>query len=120
MGWVEQLRASLQARRDLVVGALRAAGIDAYRTEGTYFAQFDARSMGYDDGVELCRVLATQAGVVAIPSVALYHQKDAGRHLVRLALCKNEQTLALAVDRLAAYAAGIAARRDITASAVSE
>jgi N-succinyldiaminopimelate aminotransferase len=120
MAWVGQLRDSLQARRDLVVGALRAAGIDAYRTEGTYFAQFDARSMGYDDGLELCRVLATEAGVVAIPSVALYHHKDAGRHLVRLALCKDEQILATAVDRLATYAAGITTRRDIAAGAVSE
>jgi N-succinyldiaminopimelate aminotransferase len=120
MGWVEQLRDSLQVRRDLVVDALRAAGIDAYHTEGTYFAQFDARSMGYDDGVELCRVLATEAGVVAIPSVALYHHKDAGRHLVRLALCKDEQILTTAVQRLTSYAATLTRRSDVPIGAGSD
>lgn len=120
MAWVEQLRASLQTRRDLVAGALRAAGIDVYHTEGTYFAQFDARSMGYDDGVELCRVLAVEAGVVAIPSVALYHHKDAGRHLVRLALCKDERTLTTAVDRLAAYAARTPGRRGVAVGTVAD
>lgn len=105
MDWVAKLRGSLQSRRDLLVGALRSAGISAYNSQGTYFVQFDARSLGYDDGAELCRDLAGKAGVVGVPSVALYADKQAGRPLVRLAVCKDEQTLSAAAARLTAYAA---------------
>lgn len=82
MAWVADLRESLQRRRDLVLDGLRTVGITTYRVQGTYFAQFDARSLGHDDGITLCRALATEAGVVVIPSVALYADKAAGRHLV--------------------------------------
>lgn len=104
MDWVTKLRDSLQARRDLLVGGLRAAGISTYNTEGTYFAQFDARSLGHDDGPALCRVLAEQAGVVGVPSVVLYENKQVGRPLIRLAFCKDEQILTEAASRLARYA----------------
>jgi len=103
--WVAQLQASLQMRRDLLVDSLNALGIDTYRSQATYFAQFDARSLGYPDGLTLCRVLATEAGVVGIPSVALYDDKAAGSHLIRLAFCKNEQTLTTALERLSSYVA---------------
>jgi N-succinyldiaminopimelate aminotransferase len=104
MDWVTGLRERLQARRDLLTQELRAAGIDVYASQGTYFVQFDARSLGYADGLSLCRLLPAEAGVVAVPSVALYADKEAGRPLVRLAICKNEQTLAAAAARLAAFA----------------
>lgn len=106
MDWVAGHRDSLQRRRDLLVNSLRAAGITTHDSQGTYFVQFDARSLGQDDGLALCRDLAEQAGVVAIPGVALYHDKEAGRHLVRLAFCKSEDTLTAASARLAAYARG--------------
>lgn len=115
MGWVAALRESLQSRRDLLEQALRAAGIQTYPSQGTYFLQFDARSLGYDDGAQLCRVLATGAGVVAIPSMVLYDDKDAGRSLVRLAFCKKEETLAAAASRLAGFALQQAARPEATA-----
>jgi N-succinyldiaminopimelate aminotransferase len=103
--WVTGLQASLQSRRDLLLDGLTALGIDGYCSEGTYFAQMDARSLGYTDGVALCRALAVEAGVVGVPSVALYDHKDAGAHLIRLAFCKNEQTLTTALDRLSNYVA---------------
>jgi N-succinyldiaminopimelate aminotransferase len=104
MAWVAKLRGSLQSRRDLLTRSLRAAGISTYTSEGTYFLQFDARSLGYQDGAALCRVLATEAGVVAVPSMALYEHKDAGRPLVRLAFCKNEDVLTAAAAALGAFA----------------
>ncbi|HEY9473490.1 MAG TPA: pyridoxal phosphate-dependent aminotransferase [Mycobacteriales bacterium] len=107
MDWVARQRDSLQHRRDLLVDALRAAGITTYDSQGTYFVQFDARSLGHDDGLALCRELVEQAGVVAIPGVALYHDKEAGRHLVRLAFCKSEETLTAASERLTAYARAV-------------
>ncbi len=104
MGWVAALRDSLQQRRNLLAGALQAAGISTYASQGTYYLQFDARSLGQADGAVLCHVLAEQAKVVAIPSVALYEDKQAGRSLVRLAFCKNDEILRAAAARLTAYA----------------
>lgn len=105
MPWVSELRDGLQRRRDLLADGLRAAGISVYPTEATYFLQFDAASLGSADGEELCRALVRDAGVAAIPSVALYHDKQAGRGLVRLAFCKDEKVLAEGVARLSEYAA---------------
>lgn len=106
LDWVHALRCSLQHRRDLLIRGLQAAGVRTYPAQATYFLQMDARSFGYLDGAELCRVLPVEAGVAAIPSVALYADKRSGRHLVRLAFCKDEELLATAVHRLGRYAAG--------------
>ncbi|GHF67594.1 aminotransferase [Streptomyces mashuensis] len=104
MPWVENLRATLERRRDLLVTGLREAGITVLAGNATYFVQVDARSFGTDDGDALCRDLPASAGVAAIPSVALYDDKKAGRHLVRLAFCKDESLLATATARLAGRA----------------
>jgi N-succinyldiaminopimelate aminotransferase len=104
MPWVAQLRAGLERRRDLLVAGLRAGGITTYPSNSTYFVQMDARSFGSTDGHALCHTLVAEAGVAAIPSVALYDDKAAGRHLVRLAFCKDEELLASAAGRLADYA----------------
>lgn len=107
--WLDGLRSSLARRRDLLAGRLAAAGVRAYACEGTYFLQVDSRSLGYPDGELLCGDLATRAGVVAIPSTAFYDRKHAGRSLVRLAFCKQDDVLAQAADRIGAFAADILA-----------
>jgi N-succinyldiaminopimelate aminotransferase len=107
--WVAALREDLRRRRDLLAGTLGAAGVRTYPSQATYFLQMDARSFGYDDGSLFCRELPEQAGVVAIPSVEFYDTKDAGRHLVRLAFCRNDGFLVDAANRLAAYAQRVGA-----------
>ena len=104
--WVADLRASLQRRRDLLVGGLRDLGLETYQPAGTYFAVSDVRSWGYDDGAQLCRELPERAGVVAIPCSAFYdrhrHADDnPGRSLVRWTFSKAEPTLTQALTRLA-------------------
>ncbi len=116
MPWVDGLRAGLQRRRDLLADGLRAAGITVYPTEATYFLQIEAASLGSADGEELCRALVRDAGVAAIPSVALYRDKEAGRGLARFAFCKDEAVLAEAVARLTAYARRAAGALADTAS----
>jgi N-succinyldiaminopimelate aminotransferase len=105
LDWVAQLRDSLQERRDLLQGALDAAGVKTFASEGTYFLQADARSWGYDDGVSLCHDLATQGGVVAIPAQVFYDDPESGRRFVRFAFCKRREVLTEAVQRLAAFSA---------------
>ncbi|MEQ4206325.1 pyridoxal phosphate-dependent aminotransferase [Actinopolymorpha sp. B9G3] len=95
-----ELRDSLQAKRNLLCAGLADVGFEVFVPQGTYFVTTDVRSLGYDDGVEFCRMLPERCGVVAIPHEVFYDDKSAGRPLVRWAFCKRDEVLAEAVDRL--------------------
>ncbi len=99
--WVEELRKSLQAKRDRLVTGLEAAGFAAYRPQGTYFVQADIRPLGFTDGMELVRELPGRAGVVAIPTQVFYDHPEAGAHFLRFAFCKRDDVIDEAVERLA-------------------
>jgi N-succinyldiaminopimelate aminotransferase len=101
--------ARLQSQRDLLCDGLAAIGFDVLVPEGTYFATTDIRPLGFDDGLEFCRMLPGRAGVVAIPHQVFYDPAtssggpdDPGRPLVRWAFCKRPEILAEALDRLEA------------------
>lgn len=104
-GWLDTLRARLSAARDTLRDKLTAAGWRCFSCEGTYFLQADAGSVGYRDGAALCQDLATQAGVVAIPSSAFYADPASGRELIRFAFCKSPAVISTAASRLAGFAA---------------
>ena len=97
-----EVAASLQTRRDLLARGLETAGFEVSRPAGTYFVVADARPLGYDDGMALCRALPELAGVVAVPVSVFCDDKDAARSLVRFAFCKQEHVLQDAVRRLSA------------------
>lgn len=99
--WAEELRKSLQAKRDRLIAGLETAGFTAYRPQGTYFVQADIRPLGFTDGMELARALPEKAGVVAIPTQVFYDHADAGAHFVRFAFCKKDEVIDEAVERLA-------------------
>ncbi|QFG25900.1 pyridoxal phosphate-dependent aminotransferase [Actinomadura sp. WMMB 499] len=99
--WAEELRKSLQGKRDRLVTGLAAAGFDVYRPQGTYFVQADIRPLGFTDGMELARALPERAGVVAIPTQVFYDHEAAGAHFVRFAFCKKDEVIDAAVERLA-------------------
>ncbi|TDC48386.1 putative succinyldiaminopimelate transaminase DapC [Actinomadura sp. KC345] len=101
LAWVEELRTSLQAKRDRLITGLEAAGFTAYRPQGTYFVQADIRPLGFTDGIELTRALPEKAGVVAIPTQVFYDHAEAGAHFVRFAFCKKDEVIDEAVERLA-------------------
>ncbi len=48
-----------------------------------------------------CRALPERCGVVAVPNVVFYDDKEAGRSLVRFTFCKRPEVLEEAVRRLA-------------------
>jgi N-succinyldiaminopimelate aminotransferase len=99
--WVEELRKSLEAKRDRLISGLEAAGFTTFRPQGTYFVQADIRPLGFTDGFDLARALPEKAGVVAIPSQVFYDDAEAGRPFVRFAFCKREEVIDQAVERLA-------------------
>jgi N-succinyldiaminopimelate aminotransferase len=102
--YYEGLAADLKAKRDLLAGGLKEIGFEVYQPDGTYFITTDVAVLGERDGVEFCLNLPDKAGVVAIPSVVFYDDKEAGRTQVRFAFCKREEVLREALSRLAVLA----------------
>jgi N-succinyldiaminopimelate aminotransferase len=95
-----RVAADLEEKRDRLRAGLAAAGLMVLPSTGTYFLTVDIRSLGEADGLAFCRSLPERCGVVAVPSVVFYDDKDAGRPLVRFACCKRLDVIDEAVSRL--------------------
>jgi len=98
------ISADLRVKRDLLCAGLADAGFAVYPPEGTYFVTTDIRPLSDADGVQFCRDLPRQAGVVAIPSAVLYDDQEAGRTQVRFAFCKRPEVLQDALARIEKWA----------------
>jgi len=101
-GFPAGLARELGARRDLLCEGLRGIGLDVRVPEGTYFAISDVRDLGWEDGLAFCLALPERAGVVAIPAQGFHDDRDAGRHLVRWAFCKEADVIEEGLRRLGA------------------
>jgi N-succinyldiaminopimelate aminotransferase len=97
--YFEVLREGYRSRRDRLCAGLAAVGFGVRPPEGTYFALADIRPLGFDDDVAFCRRLVENLGVAAIPNSA-FTDGGRGRHLVRFAFCKDDETLAEGLRRL--------------------
>jgi N-succinyldiaminopimelate aminotransferase len=98
--YYDDFRSGMQAKRDLLMDGLTAAGLDVLLPEGTYFVTADITPLGGKDGTEFCLSLPERCGVVAVPTQVFYDDVDAGRHLIRFAFCKRVEVLTEAVQRL--------------------
>jgi N-succinyldiaminopimelate aminotransferase len=98
--YFESFRDTLQGKRDRLCDGLERLGFGVHRPQGTYFVTTDVRPLGYEDGVEFCRMLPEKVGVVAIPHQVFYDNVDLGRPLVRWAFCKQDHILDEALARL--------------------
>lgn len=94
------LRTTLQAQRDRLCAGLAELGLEPFIPRGTYFVSTDVRTLGYDNGIEFCRMLPPTCGVVAIPHEVFYDNLEIGRPLVRWAFCKRPSVLDEALARL--------------------
>ncbi len=94
------LSAFYQAKRDLFRAGLAATRLRVLPSEGTYFQCVDYSAVSELDEVAFCRRLTSEIGVAAIPLSVFY---DAGyeQRIVRLCFAKRDDTLRLALDRLA-------------------
>jgi aspartate/methionine/tyrosine aminotransferase len=106
--WFAEMRAGLQAGRDRLADGLRAAGYYPLSTAGTYFLTMDLAPLGLGDDVAFARRLVTEAGIATIP-VSAFYAKDHVRSVVRFCFAKKEAVLDEALDRLAGFAAKLAA-----------
>jgi N-succinyldiaminopimelate aminotransferase len=98
--YYDDLRSTLQGKRDRLSDGLSSLGFDVYVPAGTYFVTTDIRPLGFDDGLDFCLRLPERCGVVAIPHEVFYDDKHAGKPLVRWAFCKRDSVLDAALDRL--------------------
>ncbi|MHB1592607.1 MAG: pyridoxal phosphate-dependent aminotransferase [Streptosporangiaceae bacterium] len=104
--YYSSIASDLVVKRDLMCDGLARAGFEVFRPAGTYFITTSVRRLTETDGLEFCRRLPHQAGVVAIPMQVFYDDAEAGRFAVRFAFCKRGEVLAQAVDRLCEMGAG--------------
>ena len=90
----------MKVKRDCLSQGLEKAGLTTFTPQGTYFVTADIEKLGYEDGKQFCLDLPVKCGVVAVPNVVFYDNKDLGRTLIRFAFCKKLDVLEEAVERL--------------------
>ena len=95
-----QLPAFYQRKRDLFRQGLAGTRLRLLPSEGSYFQCVDYSAISSLGEADFCRWLTTEVGVAAIPLSAFYaDQRDQG--LARFCFAKRDETLRLALDRLA-------------------
>lgn len=94
---------TLRHKRDILSDGLKAAGLDVFTPQGTYFVNVDTAPLGISDSVDLARRLPELVGVAAIPVPVFCHPEGAERtrSLLRFAFCKKNEVLEEAAARLA-------------------
>ncbi len=101
-GYYPEFIAMYAKKRDLLVEALRAAGLTPIVPQGTYFVMADTRAAGCATDDEFCHYLADKAGVVAIPPGSFYspEHRHLAHSLARFAFCKQNEVLQQAAEAL--------------------
>jgi methionine transaminase len=94
------LAAFYQRKRDLFRDGLATTRLRALPCHGSYFQCVDYGAVSQLGELAFCRWLTTEIGVTAIPLAAFYAGGFEQR-IVRLCFAKRDETLRLALDRLA-------------------
>jgi N-succinyldiaminopimelate aminotransferase len=100
LGWVAELRTTLQHKRDRLSEALTEVGFDVRRSDGSYFVCADISPLGETDAQAFCRALPERIGVAAVPVGVFTDHPQEWDRLVRFTFCKRDETLARGVQRL--------------------
>jgi len=89
-----------QRKRDLFQNGLKNTRFKLLPSEGTYFQCVDYRAISSLPEAEFAKWLTSEIGVAAIPVSAFYNTpRESG--IVRFCFAKKDETLALALERLA-------------------
>jgi|SRR5262245_54795954 len=99
--YFDGMRQSFQRSRDRFADGLRALGFPVLDAQGTYFLNVDLSPLGLNEDDEaFCRRLVAEHKVAAIP-VSAFYAADPIRSVVRFCFAKRDETLDMALDRLA-------------------
>jgi aminotransferase len=99
--YYEELARAYTQRRDRLLGILGRVGFVLHRPRGAYYVMVEIDGLGWDDDVAFARHLVEEVGVAVVPGSSFYRDPASGRHQVRFAFCKKEETFARAEERLA-------------------
>jgi aminotransferase len=103
--YYEDLIAGYRARRDVLVGALRAAGFRFHEPAGAYYVMTDITDVaGGEDDVAFAMRLIREPGVAAVPGSSFFSRPELGRTKLRFAFPKRIETLEAACERLSRLA----------------
>jgi methionine aminotransferase len=94
------LAAFYQRKRDLFRAGLQSTRLRLLPSQGTYFQCVDYSNVSERDEEAFCRWLTTEVGVAAIP-VSAFYPGGFEQRLARFCFAKKDQTLQMALDRLA-------------------
>ena len=94
------LVASYQAKRDLFVKALQAAGLKCSAPAGAYYVMTDIEDFGFDDDWSFAMDLVERVGIAVVPGSSFYDLPADGRRFVRFMFSKRDETLHEAIARL--------------------
>jgi N-succinyldiaminopimelate aminotransferase len=102
----EDLQTTYQAKRDRMVRMLEDVGFKVFKPSGSYFVMTDWRGVApanVRDDLQFAQWLITDVGVACIPASPFYQESDKqlGKNFVRFAVCKKDETLIAAAERLA-------------------
>jgi methionine aminotransferase len=95
-----ELPAFYQRKRDLFRAGLARTRLKPLPSRGSYFQCVDYSAVSGLPEEAFCRWLTTEKGVAAIPLSAFYAD-GFDQHIARFCFAKKDETLALALDRLA-------------------
>jgi len=101
----DDLRRTYQTKRDMMLDTLRRTGFEVFIPQGSYFIMVDWRGVApahVRNDIQFAQWLIQDAGVACIPPSFFYQDSDKqlGRYLARFAVCKKDETLAAAAERL--------------------
>ena len=95
-----QIARDLQAKRDLLVGALRLLDLPLSEPQGTFFVTADLAGLGVTDAAAFCFEMPERFGLDAIPVSVFHDDPQVAPSIVRFAFCKRDETLFEGIARL--------------------
>jgi len=101
--YFEEFQAMYTGKRDLMMSALKGAGLKARQPDGTYFVMADFADVFDGDDIDFSRYLTSEIGVACIPPTFFYSTEHAhmASTMARFAFCKSDEMLRQAGERLA-------------------
>ncbi len=95
-----ELPAFYQRKRDLFLAGIQKTRLKPLHTQGSYFQCVDISAISDLSEADFCKWLTSEIGVAAIPLSAFYGN-GFDQRVVRFCFAKKDETLQLALDRLA-------------------
>jgi len=105
ISFFENLQRSYQARRDRILDVFAALGCKAFKPQGSFFVMIDWRGIApaeLENDFQFATWLIRDVGVACIPASPFYQEADKhlGKYFARFAVCKRDETLTAAAERL--------------------